>query len=97
MAEADDNGQQLEALKRNREKELQVRAALQSILDSSALERLSLMRLSNENLYAQIVSYLFSLYNGGRIKGKIGEGELKRIASLFISQKKEATITRLSK
>lgn len=94
---ADDAGEQLEALKRSREAELQVRSALQVILDSSALQRLSLMRVSNANLYGQIVQYLFSLYNAGRIKGKIGEEELKRIASMFISQKKETTITRMSK
>lgn len=96
MAEAGGDAQ-LDALQRSRERELQVRSALQGILDSSALQRLALMRVSNENLYVQIVSYLFQLYNAGRVKGKIGEGELKRIASLFISQKKETTITRLSK
>ncbi|MFH1247043.1 MAG: DNA-binding protein, partial [Candidatus Micrarchaeota archaeon] len=80
-----------------REQELKLRSALKMILDTSALERLSLVRVSNEALYAKIVSHLFSLFNAGKLKRKVSEEQLKQVALMFISQKKEGTITRFNK
>ncbi len=79
-----------------RELELKIRTVLRNILDQAAFERLSLVRLSNQEVYSQVVSYLFSLYQSGKIRGRISEEELKRIASLFI-QRKEGKITRFYK
>ena len=89
--------QQLEAARRLKEQEVKLRQVLKAILDDAAFQRLSLMRMSNEALYGQIVSYIFSMYQSGKLRGKIDEGQLKRIASLFLSQKREGSITRLSK
>ncbi len=80
-----------------REQELKLRTALKAILDDAAFQRLSLMKISSENMYAQVVSYLFSLYQSGKITRKVSEEELKRIAALFLTQRKETHITRLSK
>ncbi len=76
--------------------ELKVRLALKAVLDDAAFQRLTLIKMSNETLYNQIVGYLISLYNSGR-GGKVNEEKLKQIASLILAQKKEGTITRLSK
>ncbi|MDP3742625.1 MAG: DNA-binding protein [Candidatus Micrarchaeota archaeon] len=92
-----DENTQLDQMRRLRNQEANIRSALNAVLDPKALERLSLIRMSNERLYSQIVSYLFSLVNSGKIKGKVNEEQVKQIASLFLSQKKEGSITRLSK
>ncbi|MFH0713352.1 MAG: DNA-binding protein [Candidatus Micrarchaeota archaeon] len=88
---------QLEQLKQMREQELKIRTALKAILDANAFERLSLMRLSNSSLYSQVAGYLFSLYSAGKIRGKVNEEQLKQISQLFLAQRKETTIKRLSK
>ncbi len=80
-----------------KEQESKLRLALKLILDDAAFNRLSLMRMSNERLYSQIVQYLFSLFNSGKAKSKVSEEQLKQIAMRFVSQKKESTITRFSK
>ncbi len=80
-----------------KEQESKLRLALKLILDDAAFNRLSLMRMSNERLYSQIVQYLFSLFNSGKAKSKVNEEQLKKIAMMFVSQKKEGTITRFSK
>ena len=89
--------QDLEQLKRLKEQEAQIRTALKVVLDEKAFERLSFIKVSNETLYAQVISYIFSLYNGGRLKQKIDEEQLKKIASLFLSQRRETKIVRKSK
>ncbi len=77
-----------------KEQELKMKAALRVILDSSAFERLALMKVSNENLYAQVVSYIFTLYNAGKIRERINEEKLKQMASLFLTQRRETKIIR---
>ncbi len=89
--------EQLAKTKSVKEAELKVQLALKAILQDNAIQRLSLMRMSNESLYNQVVSYLFSLYNSGRITSKISEEQLKRIASTFLQNKPESKITRVSK
>lgn len=88
---------QLELARKTLEQELKIRSALKLVLDETAFQRLSLMKVSNESLYGQIVAYLFQLYNAGKINGRVNEEQLKRIASLFISQRKEGKIVRMSK
>ncbi len=98
MSEEQNNeNAQLDQMRRLRSQEANIRQALNAVLDAKAMERLSLIRMSNDRLYSQIVSYLFSLVNSGKIKGKVNEEQVKQIASLFLSQKKEGSITRLSK
>lgn len=87
------NGQ----FRQKEQQESKLRLALKLILDDAAFSRLALMRMSNERLYSQIVSYLFSLFNSGKAKSKVNEEQLKKIAMMFVSQKKEGTITRFSK
>ncbi len=89
--------EQLAKTKSVKEAELKVQLALKAILRDDAIQRLSLMRMSNESLYRQVVSYLFSLYNSGRITSKISEEQLKHIASTFLQNKPESKITRVSK
>ncbi len=91
------NEEEMEQLKKAREQEMKIRSALKLMVDDAAFQRLSLMRVSNENLYSQVVSYLFSLFNAGKIKGRLNEEQLKQIASMFLSQRRESKIVRLLK
>ena len=88
--------EQLAQAKSVKEAELKIQLALKGILQEDAIQRLSLMRMSNESLYRQVVSYLFSLYNSGRVTSKINEEQLKRIASTFLQNNQEGKITRVS-
>ncbi len=73
-----------------------IKGAMRQLLDDAAYQRLSVIKLSNEDLYYAIASTLMQYANSGRLKGKINETELRNVAA-SLSQKKETTITRISK
>lgn len=70
--------------------------ALRRILDASAYQRASLIKISNEELYYAIANTLLQYAALGKLKSKVNENELKAIAA-SLSQKKETKITRISK
>lgn len=64
-----------------REREMQLRALLQNILEPAAYERLSNIRLSNPGLYEKIASVLLSLAQSGQLGGKVSEEKLKSLVA----------------
>lgn len=89
--------QDLEEARKKKEAELKLRLALQQLLSPEALARLNNIRLSNEELYQQIVQLVVMLYQQGRLPGKVSEEQLKSLAAKFLEQRKETKITFLRK
>ena len=73
-----------------------LKSALRQFLDDAAYQRLSVIKLSNTDLYYSIANALVQYATSGRLKGKLTENELRNIAA-SMSQKKQTTITRISK
>ncbi|MFA6048502.1 MAG: DNA-binding protein [Candidatus Micrarchaeia archaeon] len=73
----------------------QVRSAMRAVLDAAAYERLSNIKISNAELYAQLVQVIAYLYQNGQLKGKVGEEQLKELVSRIISKRRETTIRRI--
>jgi programmed cell death protein 5 len=77
---------QMEALK-------QIDLVLKQILTSEAKERLSNIRLVNQELYFKVAQYLIQLYQQGQIRGYVDDNMLKQII-LLLQPKKEIKIRR---
>ncbi len=73
----------------------QVRSAMRTVLDSAAYERLANIKISNAELYAQLVQAIAYLYQNGQLRGKMGEEQLKELVSRIISKRRETTIRRI--
>lgn len=86
----------LEQMREAQARDEKIKSAMRQVLDDAAYQRLSVIKLSNEDLYYAIASTLMQYANSGRLKGKINETELRNVAA-SMSQKKETTITRISK
>lgn len=80
-------------LQAKREAEMQLRQALQQLLETAAFERLANIRMSNPSLYEQIASVILYLQRQGQLKGKLSDEQLKQLVARMLSQKKEAKIT----
>lgn len=78
-----------------REMEAQLRSLLKQVLEPAAYERLSNIRLSNPELYAQLSRMLVMLYQEGRLKGRVSEQTLLELVQRVISQRRETTIKRI--
>ncbi len=85
------------ALERKKEQEQRVHALLAKLLTPEAAGRLSNIRMSNEDLYTQVIQFVVTLYTQGRLKGKLSEPELKSVVTRLLSEKKESKITFLRK
>ncbi len=85
----------IEEMQKRREAEEQIRQILQAVLDSAAYERMSNIKISNEQLYLQLAQTLVTLYRQGQLKAKVTEAQLKELVSRVISQRRETTIRRL--
>ncbi len=79
-----------EAIK-NAQMEQQKKEIMKQFLDGKAYERLMNIRLSNYDLYNQLVSMVVSLAQGSRISSKITEEQLMSIVQRM-TFKKESTI-----
>ncbi len=88
----EDMRKKLEERMAAREKELQLRMLLKQVLDSSAYERLTNIKLSNPELYEKIASLLLSWAQSGQLSSKISEEKLKLIASK-LSPHRQTSIT----
>jgi len=80
-----------------REAELQRRALLRQLLEPSAYERLSNIRLSNPDLYLKLSSLVGMLYQRGELRGKVSEELLKALAGRLLAGRREVSIRRESK
>lgn len=92
---------ELQAAQRKRQEEAQQRAAqeaqlrsvLRQTMDTAAYERLQNIRLSNPDMYGQVVKLLVYLVQQGQLKGKVSEEQLKQLVAKIVGQRREGTIT----
>lgn len=97
MAEDDEqqDQQMQEAYRRKLEemqKEAQLKAFLRQAMEPTAYERLQNIRLSNPELYQQLVQLILYLRQQGQTK-KVSEDLLKQLLNRILSQRKESKIS----
>lgn len=85
----------LEEMQKRQAAEAQIKAVVNKLFDAAAIERLNNIRLSNQELYLQVVQYFASLYQAGRISGKVTEEQVRQAVTQALSQRRETTIRRL--
>src|SRR5271157_5348074 len=72
--------------------EQQKKEILRKFLDGTAYDRMMNVRVSNPELYDQLISLIVSLVQNNRVAGKITESQLKSLVER-ITYKKEPTIS----
>jgi programmed cell death protein 5 len=77
---------------RNAQMEQQKKEIMRRFLDSAAYERMMNVRVSNPELYDQLVSLIVSLVQSNRITGKMTESQLRSLVER-LTYKKEPTIS----
>jgi len=97
VAEEEDQRYQRELRKkvaeamRRAQVEQQKKELMKQFLAPGAYERLMNIRLSNQELYEQLVSLIISLAQSNRISGKVSEDQFRSILEK-VTYKKEPTI-----
>lgn len=97
MAEEEDQYQKrmrkkvVEAL-REAQMEQQKKEIMRRFLDGTAYDRMMNVRVSNPELYDQLVNLIVSLVQSNRITGKLTENQLKALVERM-TYKKEPTIS----
>lgn len=86
----------LQQLQQAYKAELQAKALLKRLLTSEAYERMMRIKISSPELYTQLLNLVAYLYQQGSLRSRIGEEQLKELASKII-RKKETTIKRVAK
>ena len=76
--------------------EQQRRELAKRYMTPQAYERLMNVRISNHELYAQIINFIIAMVQGKRITSKLTEDQLKSILSK-LTAKPEGTITFMHK
>lgn len=76
---------------RNAQLEAQKKEILRQFLEAKAYERIMNIRISNNELYNQLVNLVVSLAQSNRLTGKISEEQLRSIIEK-ITYKREPTI-----
>lgn len=76
---------------RNYQVEQQKKELAKQFLESGAYERLMNIRVSNRELYDQLISYIVSLAQSGNIRGKVSETQFKSILAR-LTYRREPTI-----
>ena len=66
---------------------------LQQLLEPAALERLNNIRMSSPDLFEQLVQLLVTLYQQGKISGRVSEEQLKSLVARVLESKREPKIT----
>lgn len=84
----------LEELQKRQAAETQLKTIVNKVFEPAAIERLSNIRMSNENLYMQIVQFFVSAIQTGKLSGKVAEEQVKQVASKLLSTRRETTIRR---
>ena len=79
----------MEETRRAQENERQIRAALLQILEPTAYDRLTNVRLSNADLYARVVNALFHIHK--KTGKRITERELLNLLSMA-TEKREGSL-----
>lgn len=89
--------QKLQQIQQAYKAELQAKALLKRLLTSEAYERMMRIKISNPELYAQLLSLIAYLYQQGSLRSRINEVQLKELVSKILQKRKETTIKRISK
>ncbi|MFA5247001.1 MAG: DNA-binding protein [Candidatus Micrarchaeia archaeon] len=84
----------LEDLQKRQAAESQLKALVAKVFEPAAIGRLSNMRMSNENLYLQIVQYFVAYAQQGKLQGKVSEAQVKELATRLLSTRRQTTIRR---
>jgi programmed cell death protein 5 len=98
MAEGEDDQYQKRMRKRVTEAlrqaqlEQQKKEIMRKFLDGPAYDRMMNVRVSNPELYDQLVSLVVQLVQSNRVAGKISEGQLKSLIEK-LTFRKEPTIS----
>jgi len=66
---------------------------LNKILTKEAFERLSRLRMVNQQLVAEVELYLLQIYQAGRLEARVTDAKLREILK-HLTQKKDTKITR---
>ena len=74
------------------QKEAQLKSFLRQSVEPAAYERLQNIRLSNPELYEQLVKLVLYLRQHGQT-GKVSEEMLKQLLNKILSQRKESKIS----
>ena len=77
---------------RNAQMEQQKKEIMRRFLDGPAYDRMMNVRVSNPELYDQLVSLIVSLVQSNRITGKMTESQLRSLVER-LTYKKEPTIS----
>lgn len=90
----------MQELQKQYQAEMQAKAALKAYLEPAAYERMMNIKLSNPELFTQLLSMVGYLAQQGKIGGnrRLGGEELKKLAGAVVAKtRRESKITRLSK
>jgi programmed cell death protein 5 len=74
--------------------EAQLKAIVNKVFEPAAISRLSNIRMSNEELYMQIVQFFVSAVQSGKLSGKVTEEQVKQVATKLLSTRRQTTIRR---
>jgi programmed cell death protein 5 len=69
----------LESALRERQIEQQKKDMAKQFMDEGAYDRLMNIRLTNHELFSQVINVIISLAQNGRLQGKMNEAQLKSI------------------
>ncbi|MDP2717468.1 MAG: DNA-binding protein [Candidatus Micrarchaeota archaeon] len=83
----------LEQMRRQQEEEQKKREILKSILETEAFERIQNVRMANPRLYDRLVMLLMQLVQGGQIRDRVSDGQLRDILQRVQNAKPEPKIT----
>ena len=81
-----------DAFRKQREAELKLKSLLNTLFTPEAASRLNNIKLSNEELFQQIVQLVASLYQRGQFRSKITEEQVKSIVAKLLEQRKPTSI-----
>lgn len=71
----------------------QIEVILRQVLEPEAKERLSNIKVVNQEMYYKVAQFILQLYQSGRIAGRIDDDALKQLL-IRLQSKKEISITR---
>ncbi|MFH1306921.1 MAG: DNA-binding protein [Candidatus Micrarchaeota archaeon] len=83
----------LEEAKKRAVQEEQIRSAIAQLLMPQAYERLMFVRQNNPELFAKAVQMIAYLRQSGKMRGRMGEGQLKEMLVKLGGKKRETKIT----
>ncbi|MBU1198145.1 DNA-binding protein [Candidatus Micrarchaeota archaeon] len=90
--EQEEYGKRAEEAQHRAQQDAALKNLLRKMLEPEAYERIQNIKLSNPELYAQLIKMIAYLQQSGQLKSKVSEVQLKQIVSRILSQRKETSI-----